>query len=335
MTKIGRQLVLLVIVLSLFSCRKETDYYLSQGQIFHTTYHIKYQYQEPLGQQIQAVLDSFDLSLNPFNKESIISKVNNNQEVDADDWFIAVFNKAQEVSEASNGAFDITCAPFVNLWGFGFSRADSVTPAIIDSMKAYVGYRKVRLNGRKVIKDDPRILLNASAIAKGYSCDVVAQLLDSYGIENYMIEIGGEVRAKGKNPHDTCWRIEITQPDDDPSGLQKERQEIVQISDLSLATSGNYRNFYIKEGKKYAHTIDPTTGYPAEQNLLSATVIAKDCMTADAYATAFMTMGLEKACVLGDRIPDLAYYFVYSDENGNHRVKMSSNMESHLVRKED
>ncbi len=317
------RICLLILCLFFVSCREHQEYYLSQGEIFHTSYHIKYEYKEPLGKSIQAVLDSFDLSLNPFNNKSVIYRVNNNQEVEVDNYFMAVFNKSKEVSEASGGAFDITCAPFVNLWGFGFSRSDTVTPEMIDSVKAFVGYRKVRLEGRHVVKDDPRLILNASAIAKGYSCDVVAGLLDSHGIQNYMVEIGGEIRAKGHNPRGECWRIEITKPDDDRTGLKKERLEVLELCDRSLATSGNYRNFYIKNGKKYAHTIDPHTGYPAEQNLLSATVIANDCMTADAYATAFMTMGLEEARKLADSLPDMDYLFIYADPEGNMKVIQS------------
>lgn len=327
-----KQFVLWVIpAMMILSCQKKQEYYLSQGEIFHTSYHIKYEYKEPLGKQIQEVLDSFDLSLNPFNEESVISKINNNQPVEVDDFFVTVFNKAQEVSEISGGAFDITCAPLVNLWGFGFDKTDNVTPEIIDSVKSFVGYRKVHLAGRKIVKDDPRIILNASAIAKGYSCDVVAGLLESYGIKNYMVEIGGEVCTKGKNPNGVCWKIEITRPDDDRSGLKKDRFVVLGLCDRSLATSGNYRNFYIRNGKKYAHTIDPFSGYPAENGMLSATVIAPDCMTADAYATVFMTLGLEKACALGDNIPELAYYFIFSDEEGNPGVKYSSNMEKYIM----
>ncbi len=330
-------LVWVIIVMTL-SCQKPREYYLSQGEIFHTSYHIKYKYQKPLGDEIQAVLDTFDLSLNPFNKESIISKVNNNQPIEVDDYFISVFNKSREVSETSDGAFDITCAPLVNLWGFGFSNLDSVTPQLVDSIKSFVGYQKVRLNGRNVIKDDPRVLLNMSAIAKGCSCDVVAQLLESYGIEDYMVEIGGEVRAKGKNPNNICWKIEITKPNDDKSGLKKERLEVLELCNRSMATSGNYRNFYVKEGKKYAHTIDPKTGYPAENELLSATVIASDCITADAYATAFMTLGLDKACELAQKVPGLDYVFVYADHEGNMKVTQSQgavSAERHFIPSRD
>lgn len=323
--------IIVFVFLMLFSaCEKQKQYFLSQGSIFHTSYHIKYEYSKSLDKEITEELNKFDLSLNPFNKQSIIYKVNNNEDTDVDDWFIAVFNKANEVSEKSDGAFDITCAPLINLWGFGFNKIDSVTPQMVDSLKKFVGYRKVRLDGKKVVKENPHIMLNASAIAKGYACDIIAELFESYGITNYMVEIGGEVRMKGKNPNQACWKIEITKPVDDKSGTHSERQEVVQICDGALATSGNYRNYYVKDGKKYAHTIDPKTGYPAEQNILSATVIAPDCMTADAYATAFMTMGLEKACLLGNSVPGLAYYFVYSDDQGIHQVKSSTNINQYI-----
>jgi thiamine biosynthesis lipoprotein len=172
-----------------------------------------------------------------------------------------------------------------------------------------------------VVKADPRIQLDASSIAKGYACDVIAELFDNYGITDYMIEIGGEIHAQGKNPEGKPWNIEILRPIDDPTGSVKERQRLVHLSGYSLATSGNYRNFYIKDGKKYAHTIHPLTGYPAEENMLSASVLYPDCMTADAFATAFMALGLEKACALADRIPGMDYLFIYADENGNFKTK--------------
>ncbi|MDR1719677.1 MAG: FAD:protein FMN transferase [Dysgonamonadaceae bacterium] len=305
------------------SCRESPSYHLSQGAVFHTSFHIKYEYNTSLGKQIQAVLDSFNVSLNVFNDTSLIARINANEEVEADDYFVAVFNKSMEISRLSGGMFDITCAPLINLWGFGFSEMDSITPQRVDSVRAFVGYRKVRLQGRKVIKDDPRVLLNMSAIAKGYSCDMIARMFDSYAIQNYLIEIGGEIRAKGVNPNGVCWRVEIAKPEEDPLGLIHARQEVIQLCDLSLATSGSYRNYRVRDGKKYAHIIDPLTGYPAEQEILSATVVAADCMTADAYATTFMTLGLEKACRLGDAIQGLAYYFVYLDQQDSLRVKYS------------
>jgi thiamine biosynthesis lipoprotein len=307
------------------SCKKERIYYETSGEVFKTSFHIKYKYTRVLSDEIEAELKKFDLSLNPFNPESIIYKVNNNQPVEVDDWFINVFNKAREVSVISGGTYDITCAPLINLWGFGFSKIDRVDQHTIDSLIEFVGYDKVRLEGRTVIKDDPRLQLNASSIAKGYSCDVIAALFESFEITDYMVEIGGEIVAKGKNSRGECWRIEIPKPIDDPVNRKSERMEIVELCNKSIATSGNYRNYYVKDGKKYAHTINPLTGYPAESNILSASVMYADCMTADAFATAFMTMDMGKAVAIGDSIPGLEYLFIYADSEGNLYEKRKNN----------
>lgn len=318
-------------ILMFTACTKQKQYFEESGSVFHTIYHIKYEGSEILTEKIDAEFQKFNLSLNPFNPNSIISKVNRNEAVEADDWFIEVFNKAKEVSDHSEGIFDITCAPLVNLWGFGFSKMDSVTPQMIDSIKQFVGYQKIRLDGRKVVKDDSRILLNCSAIAKGYASDVIARLLEREGIENYMVEIGGEVTMKGVNQNGKCWRIGINKPEDDSTGVKNDIEEVVQLCKKGgVATSGNYRNYYVKDGKKYAHTIDPRTGYPSEQSILSATIVAEDCITADAYATAFMAMGLEKAREAAKNIPGIEYYVIYSDENGKHQIEYSTGMLQYL-----
>ena len=318
-------------ILMFTACTKQKQYFEESGSVFHTIYHIKYEGSEILTEKIDAEFQKFNLSLNPFNPNSIISKVNRNEAVEADDWFIEVFNKAKEVSDHSEGIFDITCAPLVNLWGFGFSKMDSVTPQMIDSIKQFVGYQKVRLDGRKVIKDDSRILLNCSAIAKGYASDVIARLLEREGVKNYMVEIGGEVTMKGVNQNGKCWRIGINKPEDDSTGVKNDIEEVVQLCKKGgVATSGNYRNYYVKDGKKYAHTIDPRTGYPSEQSILSATIVAEDCITADAYATAFMAMGLEKAREAAKNIPGIEYYVIYSDENGKHQIEYSKGMLQYL-----
>jgi thiamine biosynthesis lipoprotein len=317
--------------LSFFSCLQQEKYFLTQGEIFKTTAHIKYKYHRDLGNEIFACLDSFDLSLNPFNKNSIIYKVNHNEDVEVDDRFITVFNKAQEIAAITDGTYDITCAPLVNLWGFGFEKSGEVTPQIIDSIRQFVGYRKIRLEGRKVVKESPHVQINASSIAKGYACDVVAELLDLYEITDYMVEIGGEVHAKGKNPTGQCWNIEISKPIDDTTGTIRKHQRFIRLNNQSLATSGNYRNFYVKDGIKYGHTINPLTGYPAGTMeadnylpLLSATVLYPDCMTADALATAFMVVGLEKACVLAEQFPEIDYLFIYANEKGELQEKMKN-----------
>lgn len=318
-------------ILMFTACTKQKQYFEESGSVFHTIYHIKYEGSEILTEKIDAEFQKFNLSLNPFNPNSIISKVNRNEPVEVDDWFIEVFNRAKEVSDYSEGIFDITCAPLVNLWGFGFSKMDSVTPQMIDSIKQFVGYQKIRLDGRKVVKDDSRILLNCSAIAKGYASDVIARLLEREGIENYMVEIGGEVTMKGVNQNGKCWRIGINKPEDDSTGVKNDIEEVVQLCKKGgVATSGNYRNYYVKDGKKYAHTIDPRTGYPSEQSILSATIVAEDCITADAYATAFMAMGLEKAREAAKNIPGIEYYVIYSDENGKHQIEYSTGMLQYL-----
>lgn len=316
----------------LLSCQKQKVYYEETGTVFRTIYHIKYQASDLLTEKIDAELQAFNLSLNPFNPNSILAKVNRNEEVEVDQWFMDVFNKAMVVAEQSGGLFDPTAAPFINLWGFGFERKDSISQQVIDSLKAFVGYRKIHLEGTRIIKDDPRVMLTFSAIAKGYACDVIASLLEREGVENYMVEIGGEVAAKGVNQHGKCWQIGLNKPEDDQTLMKNEIQDIVALcGQCGLATSGNYRNFYMKEGKKYAHTINPLTGYPSEQNVLSASVIALDCMTADAYATAFMAMGLEDAVRLGDKNQELEYYLIYTDSEGQIQIKMSDGMRQMIV----
>ena len=294
------------------SCMPKKPFQEERGSIFNTYYTVKYESSVLLAEKISAALKDFNLSLNPFNPNSIISKVNRNEEVEIDDKFRIVFNKAMEVSEKSGGVFDVTVAPLINLWGFGFEKGDSVTQQIIDSIKIFVGYQKIRIENNKVIKDDPRITLNFSAIAKGYACDVIGELFEKEGVENYMVCIGGEVTAKGKNQHGQCWHIGINKPEDDITGMTNDVEDTLLLcGKQGMATSGNYRNFYIKDGKKYAHIIDPRTGYPSEQSILSATIIAPDCMTADAYATAFMAMGIEAACRMAASIPEIEYYILY------------------------
>lgn len=318
--------VLLCVLSGTFGCSNK-EYFEENGIIFNTYYKIKYEANQSMREKIDGELAKFSLSLNPFHPKSVISKVNRNEDVMVDAWFARVFNKATEVSEKTDGFFDITCAPLINLWGFGFSRMDSITPHMVDSIREFVGYKKVRLAGKKVIKEDPRILLNCSAIAKGFASDVIAEMLEREGIENYMVNIGGEVVMKGKNNKGNYWSIGINKPEDDSTGMRDDVEKIVQLRRKgAIATSGDYRNFYIKDGKKYAHTINPHTGYPAEQNILSATVVADDCITADAYATAFMAMGMDSARHIAASIPNIDYFLIYAGENGTHLYECSSGM---------
>lgn len=325
-----KPLFFLLAIFLLTSCsqKKNDTYFQNSGEIFHTLYNIKYAYNRSLEKEILAELERFEQSLNPFRENTIITKINNNQPAKPDSMFLEVFNKAMEVSRMSEGKFDITASPLINAWGFGFKNMDSITPEIIDSLKQFVGYDKITIDSDgNIVKSDSRVQLNTSAISKGYSCDLIARLFESFGIENYMVEIGGEVVAKGVNDKDVCWRIGVDKPIDDSTGLQHELQAIISLCNKSLATSGNYRNYYLKDGKKYAHTIDPQTGYPSEQDILGATVLADDCMTADAYATAFMAMGLEKSKEVAKTIPGLHYYFIYAKPDGTLDVAYSDGFE--------
>ena len=287
------------------------------GTIFGTTYHITYQYDEDLQPELEARMKEVDNALSMFNKESIISKVNNNQPVELNEMFVEVFQQAQKISEDTNGAFDITVAPLVNAWGFGFKNEQMPDKHAVDSLMAIVGYQKVSYDGKHIIKRDPRITLDCSAIAKGYGVDVVARLLEEKGIDNYMVEIGGEVVTHGISEKRVPWKIGVTKPTDDPLQEGNELQTVLNLTDKAMATSGNYRNFYYKNGRKYAHTIDPKTGHPVQHNILSATVLCDRCAIADAYATAFMVMGFEGARRILDKHPELMAYLIYDDKGEN------------------
>lgn len=322
--------LIILIVGTVLILRKQAPYQTNEGMVFGTIYKITYQSKENLKSEIEAALQKVDNSLSPFNKQSVITHVNNNENMEVDSLFTQVFQLSKEISEETHGAFDITVAPLVNAWGFGFKNATNVTDAVIDSLQEFVGIDKIDLINGKIVKKDPRVILDCSAIAKGYGVDCVARLLDSKGVKNYMIDIGGELVMKGKNPKMETWRIGINKPIDDSLSVNQELQTVLEITDVGLATSGNYRNFYYKDGKKYAHTIDPRTGYPIQHNILSSTVVAKDCATADAYATSFMVLGLDSAKTICNAHPELDAYFIYTKEDGSTDIYFTEGMKRYL-----
>lgn len=311
--------------------QKNTPYQHDKGMIFGTVYHVTYQNSDNLNDQIVAELNKVDSSLSMFNKQSVITKVNDNQDIEVDQMFGDVFTLARTVSADTDGAFDITVAPLVNAWGFGFKSGNMPSRHTIDSLRTFVGYKRVELHDSRIVKADPRVMLDCSAIAKGYGCDVVAELLRRKGIDNFMVEIGGEVVTSGISEKRVPWKIGVTKPSDDSLSVNNELQTVLNITDKAMATSGNYRNFYYKNGKKYAHTIDPATGYPVQHSLLSATVISDRCAKADAYATAFMVMGLEKAKKVLDRHRDLMAYLIYSDHKGEYKVWFSPSLRDKII----
>lgn len=311
--------------------QRSMPYQKSSDFIFGTTYHITYQCDSDLTQSIKAELLKVDASLSPFNKESVITAINENKDVSPDEMFKEVFSLAMDISKETDGAFDITVAPLVNAWGFGFKNGSQPSHHQVDSLLQLVGYKKVSMADGKVKKQDPRIMLDCSAIAKGYGTDRVARLLRSRGIQNYMVEIGGEVVTSGVNPERVPWKIGVTKPVDDSLNVGHELQTVLNVTNKAMATSGNYRNFYFKGGKKFAHTVDPKTGYPVQHSLLSATVLAKSCAVADAYATSFMVMGFDKARQVLDRHPELMAYFIYSNQKGDMDVWYSPSLRDKIA----
>lgn len=279
--------------------QKSVPYQHDEGRIFGTTYHITYQSDDNLKKEIEETLKAVDQEFSMFNPQSTVALINEGKRPTLSDDFLEIYQLAQQVNEESDGAFDITVAPLVNAWGFGFKSQQMPNNHQIDSLRRLVGMEHVSLAGAKgsqyVRFQRPRMMLDFSAIAKGYGTDRVARLLMSHDVANFMVEIGGEVYAKGNSEKRLPWRIGVSKPVDDPDNDAQELETVLNVTNQAMATSGNYRNFYYKGGRKYAHTIDPKTGRPVQHSLLSATVLAPTCAEADAYATSFMVMGLDKA----------------------------------------
>lgn len=314
--------------------KPKIEYIHNEGKTQGTFYSATYLQPEGIDLQpkIEARLHEFDLSLSTYNPKSIISQINeNNDTVRTDAYFDEMYKMARSVSEKTNGAFDITVAPLVNAWGFGYGNQKRDKDPDVSKILPNVGYRKIKLENHKIIKENPAIKLDASALAQGLSADVIARLLEENGCTQYMVEIGGEVMCKGLNPKGEKWKIGIDKPIDNPAGGAADFQTIVAISDVAINTSGNYRQFYYRNGKKYAHEIDPRSGYPVVHNLLSATVTAPNCMQADAYATAFMILGVDSALQICKSIPDMDCYLIYVDKDGKNQVIYTEGFKKYLT----
>jgi thiamine biosynthesis lipoprotein len=324
---------LFIIVLFAFSsCRQSQLSRISfQGQAQGTYYSIIYFDNKGVDYQheIDSLLDNYNQSVSLYDTNSVISRINRNDStVETDENFLLNFKAAIEVAEKTNGAFDFTIGQLVNAWGFGLKNREKVTPELIDSLNETVGYRRVKIAGKKLIKEDSRTLIDFNAIAQGYSVDLVGKFLESKGIKRYLVDIGGEVLTKGRKENNQLWSVGIELPIDDPSPEKREVKALVNIEDMALATSGNYRKFYIMNGVKYSHTINPTTGYPVNHSLLSVSVFAHSAAIADAYATAFMVMGLKKTIDFTIKNPELGIYLIYANEKGELKTYMSEKVNS-------
>ena len=307
-------LLALLIVGTVLIIRQQQSmpYQHDEGFIFGTVYSVTYQSEQNLKTEIEAALMQVDAEFSMFNEQSTVARMNRGEQVNQSKMFKEVFQLAQTVHKETDGAFDITVAPLVNAWGFGFKHEQMPTPTQVDSLL------KIRNQ------------YDFAAIAKGYGSDVVARLLRSHDVSNFMVEIGGEIVTQGISERRLPWKVGVTKPTDDSLSVSGELQTILNVTDIAMATSGNYRNFYYKGGKKYAHTIDPKTGYPVQHSLLSATVLANNCAVADAYATSFMVMGIERAQQLLERHPELMAYFIYAKPDGTNGVWFSPSLKKKI-----
>lgn len=331
-------LLLPLVALMLMSCQEGTgqmEYFHESGSRFHTLYNITYEAPELLTEQIDSTMTAFNASLNPFDSTTLISRINRNETVVMDEMLRTVVAKSLEVSRATEGRYDITGAPYFDVWGFGTKKGVTrqATEAELDSIATFVGWQKLALQGDSLIKADPRMTLNPSSLSKGYVVDLVATTLERYGVTNYLVEIGGEIVAKGVNPDGHCWRVGINKPTEDSTSTISELAYSVELCDgEGMASSGDYRNFKVVEGKKVAHTIDVLSGRPAHQDILSATVVAPTCMEADAWATALMAVGLERGKQLLEQQPQLKVCLIYSDHATGALKTYNNGLELHEIK---
>jgi len=319
-----------IVILFTSACREKPEFSNFAGTAQGTTYSIVFENSPKLDPfalkaEIEKILDDFDMSLSLYKDSSILSRINRNEDVMPDEYFIEVFRRSVEISYLTKGAFDITVGPLVRAWGFGPDEHKDVSAQKVDSLLCLVDIDKLKLTDGKIVKSDPRVKLDFNAIAQGYSVDVLSNYLLEKGIKNSLVEIGGEVRARGSK-NGNPWRIGIDRPEDNNMIPGQNLSAVMEMEDRSLATSGNYRKFYVENGIKYSHTINPFSGYPAKNRLLSATILASDCATADGIATACMVMGKEKSIEFLDLHPEYDAYLIYSDEEGNFKTWMSENL---------
>ena len=295
----------------------KAQYFHNEGHVFGTYYNIRYEATGELEDSIRAAFEAFDNSLSLFNPHSILSAVNDNRDTTTNSAFETMWAEAERVYALSNGAFDITVAPLVKAFGFGrkSDQYSAISPQTIDSLRQFVGFEKVQLEDHRIIKSDPRVQIDGGAVAKGQACDMIAEVLRRNGCTNYLVDIGGEVVCHGVNAKGEPWHVGITKPNLNNEGAQDDLQDILAVTDICMATSGNYRNYYYEGNERRSHTIDPRTGYPVQHSVLSATVVSSSCMRADALATACMVLGEAKALAMIDRAQDAACYLIVAQND--------------------
>lgn len=318
-------------IICLFTACEGEQYRHTEGKVYGTYYRITYEAKEDFAENLKIEMEKVNASLSMFNPQSIVAKWNRGESEEVDSLFIRMFRTAEGINRETKGAFDITVAPLANAWGFGYKQNRFPLPEQIDSLLQYIGMQKLKLAGCHLLKEKEGMEIDASSIAKGLGVDLVAEFLEGHKVQNYMVDIGGEIRVRGESDKKRPWRIGIDKPIDDAAALGRELQMIIQFTGGAIATSGNYRNYYIHEGKKYAHTINPRNGYPVQRDILSSSVYAPTCMEADAYATAFMVLGLEESKKIVENNTEIEVCFVYEQE-GKNKLWMTEKFKDLIVK---
>ena len=325
----------LLFIFLFISCNSALDNktaIVNSGETQGTSYNIKYigphgiDYKD----QIDSLLQEVDNSLSTYKNQSLISRINYNQQKKTDSLFRTVFRSAKEIFNQTGGLFDCSVAPLVNAWGFGFSQKEQMDSSRVNEILEIVGFDKVYLQNDMIIKPK-RMLLDFNSIAQGFTVDLISQMLEQKKIKNYLVEVGGEIKSRGKNIQNKVWTVGVDKPIEQIN-YDDRFQFVIKLDNKSLATSGNYRKYIIEDGIKYSHVINPITGFPAKNNLLSVTVIHNDCMIADAYATAFMVMGLEKSKNFLKDNKDLEAYLVFSADGEALNTYVTENFEKSIVK---
>lgn len=323
--KILSKITLFLIILSVCSCGK-SPYKSQTGMVWNTTYSIKYSCSVDLSDSILSEMRRVELSLSPFNEKSLISAVNRGEDVRSDKLFEDVFNISEYVCSISGGSFDPTIAPIVNLWGFGYDNSVAPTDSAISASLKSIGIRDCRISGGEIIKKSVDTKFDFSAVAKGYGCDLIAEMFERNGCHDFLIEIGGEIVARGENEKGNKWRVMIDAPINSNAEIVHSKLALIDVTDCGIATSGNYRNYhYDEQGNIISHTLSPVTGHPVYTSTLCATVIAPNCGLADALATACMTMPQDSALKMINSLENVSALLVSATSDSTWVVTKTDN----------
>jgi FAD:protein FMN transferase len=296
----------------------------AQGTYYAITYYDKQE--RNLQPMVDSLLQSFDQSVSLWVDQSILSRVNRGDtNVQLDTTFLYNFILSKELSALTDGYFDFTIGPLAQAWGFHRKNRMELNQKQIDSLRNLVDYKKVRLEGGKIVKDDPRMSFDFNAIAQGYSVDLIANMFDELGIQSFIVDVGGEIFARNLKPDGKNWIVAIESPTESKTD-ERTYEVILPLENLALATSGSYRKYFEKDGKRFSHAIDPKTGYPVDHNLLSVTTLASNAALADALSTAMMVMGLEKSIELLETLPGVEAYFIFWSEDNTYETYATDGM---------